>query len=52
MVVGLFIQITREGDEVLFQTLHHRYAMVCWVEVAYVSDESVPLVEGALEVDD
>ena len=50
--VGLFIQIIGEGDIVLLCKRHHWYPMADGVEVAHVSDKSIPLIEGNLAVDD
>ena len=49
-LVGLFIQIAREGDEILFRKSHHGYPKVGGVEFAHVSNGSFPLIEGVLEV--
>ena len=50
--VGLFVQITREGDGVLLYKCHHWYSMADGVEVMHVCDRSIPLVEGTPAVDD
>ena len=50
--VRLFVQITREGDGVLLYKRHHWYPMVGEVEVAHVSDRSIPMVERAPMIDD
>ena len=50
-LVGLFIQIIEEGDGVLFRKCNHWYAKAGGVEVAHISNKSIPLVEGVPSVD-
>ena len=44
-LVGFFIHIVGEGNEILFRKSHRRYSKVGGVEFLHVSDRSVPLVE-------
>ena len=50
MLVGFFIHITGEGNEILFRKSHYQYSKVGWVEFMHVGDKSVPLIEGVLAV--
>ena len=46
MLVGFFIHIAREGNEILFKKIHHQYLKVGGVEFLHVIDKRIPLVEG------
>ena len=50
--VGLFVQITEERDGLFLYKRHHKYLIASGVEITHVSDQSIPLVEGALAIDD
>ena len=50
--VGLFVQITEERDGVFLYKHHHTYPIAGGVEIAHISDQSIPQVEGALAVND
>ena len=49
---GLPIQIAKEGDRVLLTTSHHRYSEKSGVEVVHVCNRRLPLIKGALAVND
>ena len=49
---GLFIQVVRKRDGVLLITSYHRHLEESGVEVAHVRNRKLPLVKGALMVND
>ena len=52
MLKGPLVQITGEMDGVLLKTSHHKYSKESGVEVAHACNQRLPLVEGALMVND
>ena len=48
---GLSILEAGEGDTVLLSMSHHRHSEKSGVEIAYVHNKGVPLVEGSPVVD-
>ena len=49
-LVGFFIHIVGEWNEILFKKSHHLYSKVGGVEFVHIGDRIVPLVEGVLAV--
>ena len=49
---GLLIHVNGELDGILLYASHHRYSEIIGIEVAYVRNQRLQLVEGALAVDD
>ena len=50
MLVGSFILIVGERNEIIFRKSHHRYSKVGGVEFVHFGDRNVPLVERVLVV--